>query len=79
VSTPLIGLVAVKFEASWQQTPELAQARERTFSRSIPRNIESTLARNRDFDFVAGFQLQRFNNGPGQTDRQAITPFCNLH
>ena len=43
------------------------------------RHHECALTGDVDFDVVALLQLERLDDGSGETHRQAVAPFGNLH
>jgi hypothetical protein len=43
------------------------------------RDVKCPGASDMDLDIVTLFQTENFDNGRGQPDGEAVTPFANLH
>jgi hypothetical protein len=76
---PGIRLVPIKLEVGWQTPAEGPETVQQVFSPGFAGQTEFPPIRNVDLDLVAGFQLQGLDNSGGETDGEAIAPFCDLH
>jgi len=70
-------LVPVEPEVGGQAAPEGPQALQQLLASGLARNPQMPGAFDVDLDLVALTQRQDLDDGGGETDRQAVTPFGN--
>jgi len=76
---PATRFIPVKMEIGWQSASEGAQAFEQRLPIGRARDHERARPGGVDLDVVALLQLERLDDGSGETHRQAVAPFGNLH
>src|SRR5579863_2365757 len=76
---PGIGLVAVELEIGRQPPAKGAQPLQEILAAGFASDGERALASDMHFDLVAWLEPERFDNGGGKADGQAIAPFGDLH
>jgi hypothetical protein len=79
VPSPGIRLIAIKLEISRQSAAETSQPPQQFLPIGFLRDLDRPGACDTDFDVVAHFQIENFDNSRGQPDGETVTPFANLH
>src|SRR3954454_17029656 len=62
-----------------QRTAERVEPLQRVFAALVPIDLQFAIGGDGDLDVVARFQFERVDNRLGQTHRQAVAPFRDLH
>jgi hypothetical protein len=81
VSKKLAGirLVPVELEISGEATAEAAKAFQQLVAAGLARHAKLTPISDVDFDLVAFLKSERFDHDGGKANREAVSPFGNLH
>jgi hypothetical protein len=74
-----IRLVPVELEIGREATAKSAKAAQEFATIRFARNTELAHAGNMNLDLVAFLESQGFDDGCWKTNRQAISPFGDLH
>src|SRR5438477_7042729 len=78
-TSALIGVVAAEAEAGGQRPLQRLQPRQRALAAAVAADLEVALAGDLDLDLVAFPQVQSLDDRGGETDRQRVAPFSDLH
>ena len=76
---PATRFIPVEMEVGRKPASEAAQALEQGLPVGCARDHERARTGGVDLDVVALLQLERLDDGGGQTHGQAVAPFGNLH
>jgi hypothetical protein len=71
--------LATETETRRQWPAEFAKTSESLLAAPIPADLEFAFPGDLDFDVVALFQVEGFDDSGGQANRQALAPFGYLH
>src|SRR5258707_7007124 len=74
-----IRLVPDEPKARRQGSLERSQARKRSLTARVPRNLETASASDDHLDIIAFLQFQDIDHGLGETNRKAVPPLGDLH
>src|SRR5258708_29856446 len=78
-SASLIRFESIELESRRQPPAELPQPRQQFARVGSLRDLEDPFTRDLNFQHVAFFQSEGLDDGRGQSDRQTISPFGDLH
>src|ERR1700727_199396 len=78
-SASLIRFESIELEGRRQPAAVLPQPRQQFALVGSPRDFPGPFSRDLNFQNVAFFQTERLDDGRGQSDRQTISPFGDLH
>jgi hypothetical protein len=70
---------AIECKAGRECAAQSAKALQRALLALIAADVESPISRDSDLDLISLFQLQGIDYGRRKTNRQAVTPTCDLH
>jgi len=76
---PATRLVPVEMEIGRESASEGAQALEQGLPIGCARDHERARTGGMDLDVVALLQLERLDDGSGETNGQTVAPFADLH
>jgi hypothetical protein len=76
---PGIRRVSIELEVSGKPTAEGAETLQQLLAPGLARDAKLTAAGDMDFDLIAFPELQGFDHGGGKADREAVSPFGDLH
>src|SRR3990167_6930863 len=75
----LIRLIPVEPEGAADAAAKPLKNVKALVQRQRPVNPEQLLTEHAKFDIVALLEAERFDDGGRQANRQAVSPFCDLH